>query len=534
MSDVPTIIEIAHTVCEALGKPQLSEMWLSTLRAFYGMPLSEGDVERLGRASRRSRRGLAKRFRELWVRIGRRGLKSFVAALIAVYEMVWGGHGQHLIAGELGLVAILSKDVAGSTVVARFAKLILECLGYVVSSTRMGAVQVLQVDGFPLGIACLACTSDAPRGYPIPVCILDEFAFVNADLQSDDADVAILGAIKPAMLQFPNSKLIVISSPLGKMGLHYDTIEAALGNDDEGRILAVVGPTWEWNTTLTEAELRVEIRDPSVFDQEIAAHPRDVGANEFFGSALEPSVDAGRSGMLTALAAGTPSYPTFDLGVTRDKCGYALSVHEAGDWDAESQKRGPSIVRVLDVGAWPPEPKPRDSALKLKNEVLMRYRSNHVFIDQYSGAAFADICEGIGVRATVVPWTPGNRDDRNDPDYQRGWGDPLPSASKTARFRMVKLAMLDGRFRIPDDPVLIRELRSVRLRLTSAGNEIIELPRTSDGHCDRTAAMVMSGSIALMNRPCLAPSRETWFEARARRQREAEERNILDRISMWI
>ncbi|HEY3235431.1 MAG TPA: hypothetical protein VGJ84_12010, partial [Polyangiaceae bacterium] len=114
------------------------------------------------------------------------------------------------------------------------------------------------------------------------------------------------------------------------------------------------------------------------------------------------------------------------------------------------------------------------------------YETDHAYTDQFEGYSFAEIARGAELRLEVIPWTAGNSEH-----------------SKLARFKAVRLAMLEGAFRIPADPDLIRELRSVRGILTSGG-ERIELPRTAAGHCDRVSAMVLAGSVALSSAPCEA------------------------------
>ena len=86
--------------------------------------------------------------------------------------------------------------------------------------------------------------------------------------------------------------------------------------------------------------------------------------------------------------------------------------------------------------------------------------------------------------------------------------------------------MLEATFRIPNEPALIKEFRSVRGVLSASGNERIEVPRTGLGHGDRVSAICLAGSIALQygagepERPKVEMNSDEWREgAKAGRAR---------------
>jgi hypothetical protein len=121
---VTTILDVALEAERSTGTKVFTPRWEATARAFYGLELREQDAELLAASTRRSKDGwLAegtaagpnrRQRRELWARVGRRGRKSFTMAFIAVFEAIYGGHEHYLVPGEQGLIAIISKDVAGS------------------------------------------------------------------------------------------------------------------------------------------------------------------------------------------------------------------------------------------------------------------------------------------------------------------------------------------------------------------------------------------------------------------------------------
>src|SRR5262249_10928003 len=89
----------------ALGPVETWRTWRVVLRAAFGLPLD--DDERKVFTTMAGERGLPKqRVRELWCLVGRRGGKSRMSALIAVYFALFVEH--KLAAGERGMVLVLA------------------------------------------------------------------------------------------------------------------------------------------------------------------------------------------------------------------------------------------------------------------------------------------------------------------------------------------------------------------------------------------------------------------------------------------
>ena len=293
---VPSILDIANRAARAPGIEPPSPKWAATFAYMYGLPLSETYLDHLVTATHRSREAIVahaertlgrRRFRQLWARIGRRGRKSASAALVAVYEAHYGGHEAHIMLGEQALIAVISKDLAGASVVTKFVRLYLDALQIRYSMTRIGAVQIIEIEGCPIGIATLAATSEAPRGYALPVIILDEFAHHAIGDEYANSAGSLLDAAIPAQLQFPDALLIGISTPLGKIGKFHESVEASLGADHDERSLAIEGPNWEWNPSLTEEAVRAELQDQRVFDREGRAIPQEARLEAFPRALIE-------------------------------------------------------------------------------------------------------------------------------------------------------------------------------------------------------------------------------------------------------
>lgn len=280
---------IEHRALVSLRQPAIqppTPAWEATLRLTYGLPIPDSLIPIACEVTQRTEDDLRSleghRFREVWASVGRRGQKSWEAAGIVSYEHQHGGHDQHLLPGERGYIVVISKDLAGTHIVTGAIRAHFDALGIAYNETRQGNMRVLEVDGSQLAIACAPCNGVAVRGYPVPVAVNDEPAFWPTSSEMAHPDTEVLAALRPAMLQFPNRKLIAISSANAKQGAHYDTIhgdgidsKGALGNASEREILAVKGPTWTFNPSVSREETHKLERSRRIWAREYLSEPSD-------------------------------------------------------------------------------------------------------------------------------------------------------------------------------------------------------------------------------------------------------------------
>src|ERR1700733_6754403 len=91
----------------ALGNPDSWKTWRAVLKAAFGLALNLEDLRAFASVAG-SRIPPTQRVRELWAIVGRRGGKSRMAALIAVYLAIFVKH--KLARGERGMVLVLSAS----------------------------------------------------------------------------------------------------------------------------------------------------------------------------------------------------------------------------------------------------------------------------------------------------------------------------------------------------------------------------------------------------------------------------------------
>lgn len=183
--------------------------------------------------------------REAWLIVGRRGGKSRMAALIAVYLSCFKQY--KLAAGERGTFVLIAADRKQAVVVKRYiagllhANPMLERL--IVKETKS---QIHLSNG--ISIEVYTASFRTIRGRTVVGAICDELAFWRND-DSANPDTEILNALRPAMATVPDALLIVISSPYARRGELWRTYRNHFGSTASD-VLVWKAPTWTMNPLL--------------------------------------------------------------------------------------------------------------------------------------------------------------------------------------------------------------------------------------------------------------------------------------------
>src|SRR5947209_14742431 len=117
------------TVLEAMAAPSIFggafgdaatwDAWRGCLKAIFGLPMAPAELAIFQACTGRTTVPSAQA-REAWLAIGRRGGKSRVAALIAVFLAVFRDYSGILAPGEKGTVAIIAADRRQARTVLRY------------------------------------------------------------------------------------------------------------------------------------------------------------------------------------------------------------------------------------------------------------------------------------------------------------------------------------------------------------------------------------------------------------------------------
>ena len=245
------------TILDALADPQLFARhfapaptwaaWRAFLAALFALPMSAEELAtyrcHTGREAPPS--GPA---REAWVRVGRRGGKSRVAALVAVFLACFRDYSAVLAPGERGVVMVIAADRRQARTVFRYTRALLAVpmLSQLVEAERAESIDL--ANGITLEVH--AASFRSVRGYTVLGAILDEVAFWRTD-DSASPDEEVVNALRPAMATVPGGLLLGISSPYARRGVLWKQDRAHYGK--AGDVLVWAAPTRAMNPTVGAA-----------------------------------------------------------------------------------------------------------------------------------------------------------------------------------------------------------------------------------------------------------------------------------------
>ncbi len=98
--------------------------WRAFLAAIFGLPMTDEQRAIFTAATGRPE-ALRQGYNEIWLCVGRRGGKSFILALIAVYLAVFKDWSRFLSPGERGSVMIIATDRRQARVIYRYVRALL-------------------------------------------------------------------------------------------------------------------------------------------------------------------------------------------------------------------------------------------------------------------------------------------------------------------------------------------------------------------------------------------------------------------------
>jgi hypothetical protein len=365
------------TILEALADPHLFApmfqpleawaAWRVFLGAAFGLPLGDG-LETFRCHTGRSSSPLWPVPREAWVVVGRRGGKSRISALIAVYLAAFKDYSGVLAPGEHATIPIIATDRQQARTV----------LGYVRALPQAPLLRTLIDRETAEGIALTnrvrievhTASWRSIRGYTVAAAVLDEVAFWRSD-DSANPDAEIVNALRPAMATVPGALLVAISSPYSRRGVLWEQYHNHYAQDDD-RVLVWQGDTQSMNpvvdqAVITEAYERDAVAASAEYGAEFRRDIESFVSREAIDACLVP-------GRLELPPTSSFSYFAFvdPSGGSADSMTLAIAHHENGHavLDALREFRPP----------FSPEAVVADCAALLKT-----YKVSEVVGDRYAG-----------------------------------------------------------------------------------------------------------------------------------------------------
>jgi hypothetical protein len=227
------------------------DAWKALLAGFYGLETDANTFTKLT-----NRKPPESPCKELWMVIGRRGGKSQIAALLAVYEAIFNDHQSKLSKGELATIMVVASDRKQARSVMRYIQ------GLLLENPMLKSLVINETsDSIELNNKCvieiMTANHRGIRGYTVGTVILDEIAFFYSDGANPDKE--ILSAIRPSLATL-NGKLIALSSPYARKGILWDNFKRYFGQEDPD-VLVAKAPSLLMNPCLPKSVVERALRE---------------------------------------------------------------------------------------------------------------------------------------------------------------------------------------------------------------------------------------------------------------------------------
>lgn len=275
-----TIIDAIHdpALFRGLFKRGLDswQNWLVVLKAIFALELTEDDRARFtaltGRATPPT-----EPVHECWLVVGRRGGKSFIVALIAVFLACFRDYRSCLGPGETGVIMVIATDRKQARVIHRYASALLHAVPMLRAMIVREDAETISLNN-AIVLEITTASYRTIRGYTVVAALCDEVAFWRSEDTANPAD-EILAALRPAMSTIPGALLIGLGTPYRRSGPLYRAHKTYFGVED-APVLVIQAETRTMNPSVPQAVIdRAMELDPIAAQAEYGAQFRsDVGS----------------------------------------------------------------------------------------------------------------------------------------------------------------------------------------------------------------------------------------------------------------
>jgi hypothetical protein len=163
--------------------------------------------------------------------VGRRGGKSRVLALIAVYLACFRDYAPYLAPGEVATIAVLAANRPQARSIFRYISGLLKAVS-LFKPMVLDENQESIVLSNRVVIEVATASFRTSRGYSFAAVLADEVAFWRSDESSANPDIEIMRALRPGMASIPGSILMLASSPYAKKSELYAAFRRHFGKHD--------------------------------------------------------------------------------------------------------------------------------------------------------------------------------------------------------------------------------------------------------------------------------------------------------------
>lgn len=394
-------------------------------------------------------------FREGWLIVGRRaGKTDRFSSTIECYEATLGGHERFLAPRQRGICFQIAQDLRMARYSLHFIRAALES-----SPILKKAIKNITADRIDLSnhmtIACVPPTLKSVRGYASPTAVLDEVGSWWQESENANPDYEIYRALSPGQIQFPDRKIIGISTPWNKAGLLWRYAEAGTNGEkvptEEGkaefaRTLVIVAPTAALRNPLVDREYLATERakDPRAFERECLAQFQDSISGFLPPFLVDHAI---QRGTFEIPPDPSPIYiAAIDSGFRRDQFAFTIV------WNERGKIRQALLRHWTGSSDLPVNPQVViDEIIPL----LTAYGITHAYSDQYHFESLAQLFQQRGISLINVTFS---------------------AKSKAEMYGNLQQLFYQRKIEILDHQGLIRELKSLERHVTSGGQVGIAAP----------------------------------------------------------
>jgi hypothetical protein len=393
--------------------------------------------------------------------IGRRGLKSTTADILALYDATArDGLRRYLLPGEPKISAIIAPRIEGSVQhIARCARLArnsptLSAMIVAETTEALSFSNLSEIRAYP-------CSARSLRGDAWSCAITDELGHYVTTEEGNAAGDRILDAAVPALAQFGDDGwLINISTPRWRQGAFFKQVERA----KSGRYPFMHyhhATTAEMNPRISAAWLEQQRQaDPDLFAREFLAEFQD-GVSSYLTS--EDVFACVRAGVKTLPPQEGMGYvAALDPGHLVDRFAMAVA-HRGAD--------GPVVID----GVWTWHRAGHAATLDAVRDVAKAYGRPRMTTDQHAAVPIREGLHDRGIKVEYRPWT---------------------NERKADAFAALKVGLNTRTVSLPDDHDLIEELHALEARPSPAG--FTRIAAAPGGHDDR--AIVVAAVVGMLSK----------------------------------
>jgi len=407
--------------------------WKSFLKALFNLEMDEEELKIFQECTELDR-PYSGTPREAWVLVGRRGGKSSIAALTAIWLAFFKDWSKFLAPGERPYIFIVSVTKFQARIVKDYVVGILESQEFL--SRMIDVNRQFEIDlKNGVTISCLPCTYRAIRGKTVVCAILEEVCFWRWEVESAIQDKEVIRALRPSMINIPESLLIAISTPYIAQGVMAKNFNDHYGNASP--VLCWKAPTWTMNPTCDRKEIDKEYEN----DPESAAAEYGAEWRSDISGAIPPEV------VDTATVTNR-----FEL-ESRTGIGYTGAIDPSGGrrdsftMAIVHREERKVIVDVLREARSPFRP---ESVVEEFSDVFKKYRVGEIQSDRYAGEWVTASFRDCGIRVK-------------------------PAKMTKSEFYLEAMPLLNnGSIELLDNPRLKGQLKALQRRPRSGGKDMID------------------------------------------------------------